>query len=119
MKDSLKVNKTNILPLRWFANMCGEISGWAIVRLSFLDEHNHYGFRYKLYGYLWDITWPVYRKFGTFYEFDFDMSGDGWNDYDEDGIPYWEKTGVVDPDYEKPWDFMDEETGDAFRIINK
>lgn len=22
------------------------------------------------------------------------------NDYDEYGVPYWEKTGTVDPDYE-------------------
>lgn len=22
------------------------------------------------------------------------------DDYDENGIPYWEKTGTVDPDYE-------------------
>lgn len=21
------------------------------------------------------------------------------NDYDENGVPYWEKTGTVDPDY--------------------
>ena len=23
------------------------------------------------------------------------------NDYDENGIPYWEKTGTVDPDYKE------------------
>lgn len=22
------------------------------------------------------------------------------NDYDENGVPYWEKTGTVDPDYD-------------------
>lgn len=21
-----------------------------------------------------------------------------WDDYDEDGVPYWEKTGFIDPD---------------------
>lgn len=30
---------------------------------------------------------------------DLDMSSPGWDDYDENGVPYWEKTGVVDPDY--------------------
>ena len=61
-------------------------------------------------------------RWGTMYQLDMDklkedleninMSGDGWNDYDSDGIPYWEK-------YDLDWDFEDEVTGDAFRIIRK
>ena len=39
------------------------------------------------------------------------------DDYDSDGVPYWEKTGAVDPDY-NPWDFEDD-NGDAFRVIRK
>ena len=41
---------------------------------------------------------------------DIDMSGEEWNDHDKDGVPYWDKW--------EEWDFEDEETGDAFRIIN-
>lgn len=115
--NSFKINKTSILPLRWFANFCGEIAGWAIMRISYHDELENFGWRYKLHSFVWKITWPVYYKFGTFYEFSFDMSGDGWNDYDENGIPYWEKTGTIDPDYEQPWKFVDPWTGDAFRVI--
>ena len=51
------------------------------------------------------------------YAWDFDLSGDGWNDYDENGVPYWEKTGAVDPDY-FGWDYEDD-NGDAFRVIHK
>ncbi|MFZ9741205.1 MAG: hypothetical protein ACO3CQ_04875 [Candidatus Nanopelagicaceae bacterium] len=115
-RKDLKVNNTNILPLRWFANMCGEIAGWAIMRAAYLDEEKDFGLKYSLYGKIYSLTWPTYMKFGSFYEFDFDMSGDGWNDYDSDGIPYWEKTGAVDPDYYINWDYEDPETGDAFRI---
>jgi len=110
---SIKINKTNVLPLRWFANMCGEIAGWAIMRAAYLDEEQDFGLKYSLYGKIYSMTWPTYMKFGSFYEFDFDMSGDGWNDYDEDGIPYWEKPDFIDA---YVWDFEDEETGDAFRI---
>ena len=117
-EDNLKVNKTNILPLRWFANMCGDIAGWAILRISYQDELEDFGWRYKLHSTIWKITWPVYYKFGTFYEFSFDMSGDGWNDYDSEGVPYWEKTGLVDPDYERPWDYIDD-NGDAFRVVRR
>lgn len=107
--SDLKIDKTNILPLRWFANMCGSIAGWAIMRISYQDELEDFGWRYKLHAFIWNITWPVYYKFGTFYEFSFDMSGDGWNDYDENGHPYW--------------DFLewheDPETGDAWRLKYK
>jgi hypothetical protein len=105
-------------PLRWFANMCGSIAGWAIMRISYHDELENFGWRYKLHSFIWKITWPVYYKFGTFYVFDFDMSGDGWNDYDSEGVPYWEKTGFVDPDYERPWDYIDD-NGDAFRVVRR
>jgi hypothetical protein len=88
---SQRVEKTKIVPLRWFANTCGSIAGWAIMRISYQDELENFGWRYKLHSTIWKITWPIYNKFGTFYEFSFDMSGDGWNDYDENGVPYWEK----------------------------
>jgi len=113
--NNVKINKTKVLPLRWLANMCGDIAGWAIMRISYHDELENFGWRYKLHSTIWKMTWPMYYKFGTFYEIT-DLSADGWNDYDENGVPYWEKTGVVDPDYTQPWDYIDEETGDAFRI---
>lgn len=129
--DDTKVINKSPIPFRWIANVCGDISGWAILRISYLDELENYGWRYKLHLFIWKITWPIYFKFGTFYEWDFDMSGDGWDDYDSDGVPYWEKyhldclchnctdekhcSGCMDCDN----DFIDEETGDAFRLINK
>jgi hypothetical protein len=96
-------------PLRWIANFSGSISGWAILKISNYDELENFGWRYKFHSLIWKITWPFYYRFGTFYLFDFDIEGDGWNDYDSDGVPYWEK-GV-------DWDYEDEETGDAFRVI--
>jgi hypothetical protein len=117
----MKINKTNILPLRWIANMCGSIAGWAILKASNLDEDGIYGIKYDIYSNIYKFTWPIYYKFGTMYSLDLDslkndMSGAGWDDYDENGIPYWERTGTIDPFYDV-WDFEDEETGDAFRTI--
>jgi len=100
--------------------MCGSIAGWAIMNISYYDELEDFNWRYKLHYYIWKTTWPIYYRFGTFYEIiDFDFGADGWNDYDENGVPYWEQTGAVDPDYFPSWDYVDEETGDAFRLINK
>jgi hypothetical protein len=109
--NNVKVNNTKIIPLRWFANLCGSISSWAILKAAYLDEDQDYGFRYTMYSKIYFLTWTPYLKWGTFYHWDFDMSGDGWNDYDENGVPYWDKW--ID------WDFEDEETGDAFRLITK
>lgn len=105
--NSIKINKTNILPLRWFANLCGEISSWSILRASWLDEDENYGIRYTIHAKIWKYLWPVYMKWGTMYKLDFDMSGKGWDDYDENGIPYW---------YFTEWQ-EDPETGDAWRLI--
>lgn len=110
-EDTKVINKSRP-PLRWIANLCGDISGWAILRISYHDELEDFGWRYKLHSTIWKITWPIYYKFGTMYEWDFDMSGDGWNDYDSDGVPYWEK-------YNIDWDYTDTETGDAFRVLDK
>lgn len=96
-------------PLRWIANLSGSIASKNILKLSYMEDDGIKGFRYKYYGWLWDTFWPIYRKYGTFYKLDTDLSGSGWDDYDEDGVPYWE---------EFHWDFIDEETGDAFKVIN-
>lgn len=116
MLDNSIVDHKSRPPLRWFANLMGSLSSWALWNASLLDEEENFGFRYNLYSKIYRISWPVYYKYGTFYKLDFDMSGKNWDDYDEDGVPYWEKLGVVDPDY-NGWDYEDLETGDAFRVI--
>jgi hypothetical protein len=108
MFDSIRVDNSRP-PLRWIANWAGSIASSAIMRISWAEEYKeNYGFRYKFDGWLWDTLWPIYNKYGTFYKLDMDLSGAAWDDYDADGIPYWEKWH---------WDFEDEETGDAFKII--
>ncbi len=120
--DNSIVEHNSKPPLRWIANWAGSIASKNMLELSYMeDEGLDKGFRYKYYGWLWDTFWPIYQKYGTYYKLDMDMSDKSWDDYDENGIPYWEKTGVVDPDYsydEFHWDYIDEETGDAFKVIN-
>jgi hypothetical protein len=107
--DSIREDRTSIFPLRWFANLCGEIAGWSILKAAYLDEDEDYGIKYKIHGKIYSLTWPVYNKFGTFYKIDFDMSGKEWDDYDENGHPYWLYT---------EWQ-EDPETGDAWRLVRK
>lgn len=120
-------HRTRIVPLRFIANnVFHPISMWFFhIGLKYNDKiewdseykwHNRFteafGFRlYKLFDY-------PYEWWGTVYKLDMDalkesledidMSGEAWDDYDKDGIPYW--------DY---WWNEDPITGDAWRIVNK
>jgi hypothetical protein len=106
--NDIMINKSRP-PLRWIANLFGDVAGWAIMRISYHDELKYFGWQYKLHSAIWKVTWPVYYKFGTFYIVNLDMNGDGWNDYDENGHPYWFYT---------EWQ-EDPETGDAWRLVRK
>lgn len=138
-------HRTRILPLRILANhVFHPISYWFFqIALKYNDRiewdkdykwHHrameYFGFRlYKLFDY-------PYMWWGTLYKVDMDklkasledmdLSGEEWDDYDADGIPYWEKWEEPlmiedqwdDFDETEGWDFVDS-NGDAFRIINK
>jgi hypothetical protein len=106
---TIKINNTRIWPLRWLANICGSISTKTIMRLWRLHDEDSLGFRYKVYGAIHKVTWPIYSKYGTFYKVIDDLGGEGWNDYDENGHPYW---------YYTEWQ-EDPETGDAWKLKYK
>lgn len=59
-------------PLRWIANLFGEIGGWAIFRIALFDEQNNFGLRYKFYSLVYDIFMPLYNKYGTYYKIKFE-----------------------------------------------
>ena len=58
-------------PLRWVANLFGEISGWAVLRLSYAEEYDQ-KFKAKIYGIIFDKTWPLYNQYGTYYKIKWD-----------------------------------------------
>jgi hypothetical protein len=66
----LKHQKTNILPLRWIGNICGEFAGNHIVKAVYLDEDNKLGFRYKYHAKMWKYLNKPYSLWGTYYIMD-------------------------------------------------
>jgi hypothetical protein len=110
--DDSIVEHKSLPPLRWFANFSGSIASRGLLEISYMEDAGYTGWKYKLNCFLWDKFWPLYEKYGTTYRLRMDLSGKGWDDYDEDGVPYWEK-------YNLDWDYEDPETGDGFRIITK
>lgn len=114
-------------PLRWFANWAGNRASNALMKISYMEDNYENGLRRRFNGLIWDRLWPIYMNYGTFYEVDSE---------------YWKNTGTVDPDFDPDLepcaicpncddekhcpgcidcdnDFIDEETGDAFRIVSK
>ena len=64
-------------PLRWIANIAGSIASKGLLDVSYMEDNNYTGWRYKVNLFLWDTFWPIYDKYGTFYEVDFgDEDGD-------------------------------------------
>jgi len=99
---SQRVEKTKIIPLRWIGNFCGEYAGNHLVKAIDLDEEldSNLGFRYKYHAKMWVLLNKPYEWWGTYYLVDtsswldqirIDMSGPEWDDYDENGVAYWEK----------------------------
>ena len=124
--DDSVVEHNSRPPLRWIANWAGSIASSGLLEISYLEDEGKIDtLRYKFHAWKWDMFWPIYSKYGTMYKMDMDLSGEAWDDYDENGIPYWEKTGTVDPfpypevtgTKEWAWKYVDPWTGDAFRVI--
>ena len=103
LRQSKKIQKTRILPLRWIGNFLGGYAGNHLVKCFDYDEDGKYGFAYKYHAKMWKYLNKPYELWGTSYMIDMemwkkdldqtklDMSGDGWDDYDEFGKAYWDK----------------------------
>ena len=120
LKHSTKHQKTKIWPLRWIGNICGSYAGNHLVKCFNYDEDGKYGFAYKYHAKMWKYLNKPYEQWGTYYTIDMDgwkteldqlridMADEGWDDYDAFGKAYWDD-----------WDYIDNETDDAFRIIDR
>ena len=97
-----KIERTKVWPLRWIGNFLGGYAGNHLVKAIDLDESldSDLGFRYKYHAKMWKYLNKPYEWWGTYYLVDTsswldqirtDVSGQNWDDYDEDGIAYWEK----------------------------
>jgi hypothetical protein len=62
-----KIEKTKILPLRWIGNACSSIATRSLLKAFDLDEHGHYGYRFKFHSKVWVIFNKPYTKWGTYY----------------------------------------------------
>jgi hypothetical protein len=65
-----KIEKTKILPLRWFGNACSAIATRSLLKAFDLDEQGSYGYRFKLHSNVWKKLNKPYERWGTYYTVD-------------------------------------------------
>ena len=70
LKMSQKINRTKILPLRWFGNACSAIATRSLVKAFDLDEDVNYGYRFKFHSKVWHYFNKPYERWGTYYTVD-------------------------------------------------
>lgn len=113
-------HRTNVLPLRWLANYIFHPISMLFFKLSLKWNEDNWDsdlltestaksiYAWKIYNFM---NYP-YEWWGTVYVFNTenldDLGGSGWDDYDENGIPYWDYLWHEDP-----------QTGDAWRLVEK
>lgn len=64
-----KIEKTKILPLRWFGNFLGSVATKHLLKSVWLDEDNNWGIRFKYHCFMWKHLNKPYQLWGTSYLF--------------------------------------------------
>jgi hypothetical protein len=66
----IKEQKTKILPLRWFANLCEKPAAYHLESALRYDSYGNHGVSYKLHSRLSNLFYKPYFKWGTIYKLD-------------------------------------------------
>jgi hypothetical protein len=67
LRMSQKINRTKIIPLRWFGNFLGGYAGNHLVKCFDYDEDGKNGLAYKYHAKMWKYLNKPYEKWGTYY----------------------------------------------------
>ena len=67
LKNSIRVDQTRILPLRWFASSCNSIATRSLIKSFDLDEQENFGYRFKFHCKVWKYLNKPYEKWGTYW----------------------------------------------------
>ena len=67
LKNSVKHQRTKILPLRWIGNISSNIATKHLIEAIHMNDHDDYGFMYHFHGRMWLIFNKPYQLWGTYY----------------------------------------------------
>ena len=63
-----KIHRTQILPLRWFANLCEKPAKYHLNMFLHYRDHDDIGLACRYHAYMSNIFYKPYTKWGTVYE---------------------------------------------------
>lgn len=72
LEKFIAVHRTKILPLRWFANLCEKPAHYHLVEFLHYDDHDDHGFVYRYHGFMSNLFYKPYLKWGTVYTLNVD-----------------------------------------------
>lgn len=67
-------HRTKILPLRWFANLCEKPAHYHLNKCLYYDDHDDHGLVYRYHGFLSNLFYKPYLKWGTVYILNIDKT---------------------------------------------
>ena len=70
LKNSKKIHRTNILPLRWIGNFCEKPANYHLGKFLHYSDHDDYGLACRFHAYASHLLYKPYLKWGTFYRLD-------------------------------------------------
>ena len=78
----IKEHRTKNLLLRWIANLCEIPAHYHLGKCLHYDDHDDHGFVYRYHGFMSNLFYKPYLKWGTVYRLDLDdpnVMGKAWN----------------------------------------
>ena len=70
LRNSKKIQKTRIIPLRWIGNICGGFAGNHIVKAAYMDENVDFTWRYAYHAKMYKVFNKPYEWWGTYWMVD-------------------------------------------------
>ncbi len=68
LKNSKKIQRTKILPLRWIGNLCEKYANHHLGKFLYYSDHDDYGISCRYHAYMSTILYKPYYWWGTYYE---------------------------------------------------
>lgn len=86
MMEFTPKHNTNILPLRWFANLCEKPASYHLNMYLHYSDHDDHGFACRFHAYASNIFYKPYLKWGTVYKLK--------SNNHEERLKYMEENGI-------------------------
>jgi hypothetical protein len=67
----IEEHRTNMFPLRWFANLCEKPAHYNLMMALHYSDHDDYGIKYRYHAIMSNWLYRPYLKWGTVYKAEF------------------------------------------------